>query len=760
MPQRDIIPLVADMVKESEDYSNTLSADRIKANEYYDGKMLDTPSDNGRSAFVVRDVRSVVQDVLPALTRVFLASDRMVEFQPAGQQDEEIAEQATDYINHVVFPESDGPTALEDSIHDALKTRNGFLKWWYDEKTSIKVSRHTGQPEASFAEMVAEEGVEVLEHTERQETVGGVVEAVHDYKIRRRIVERRACVKCIPPEEFLIHPDAMDEDTASCIGHKMRLRRSDLVAMGYDRKVIDAIPENGSDGRLAEAEEITRRENLEGRRNERAKELQEIDYYEMYVRIDKDGDGIAELRRMCFGGKITEETLLDDEEADEVPFAIIKTKSKPHQWEGVAVADDIMDIQRVRTVLMRQTLDNLYWQNNQQVAVRQDLLTPESMSAVTNPQFGQGIFLKPGASASEAIQPILVPFIAEKSFGMLEWLEKEKKERTGITDASAGMPPDALQNVTAKASAMMEQAGIGQAEMMARTLANGFRRMFRGLLRLIVKHQDKPRTVRLRDEWVQYDPRQWNAEMDCTVNTGLGAGTRERDVAVLMNVLTAQKEILAAYGPKNKFVTPEHLSNALYRLTEASGLRTPQLYFGKPSKEEVQAMMEAPDAPDPEVVKVQAQLQAQKEMKQMDMQASAYKERVQSEAAVQEAAMRADIEAQDKERDRQLKKYEVDQRNQIEWAKLGIQQETQTKQLEHSNTLERERMDREDNRHFAPMGLEKDDKGKPVNKSGERLEMMLGAMLEKLEASNRPRRVRTPDGEEFVMEPFDPMAVN
>ena len=756
MKQRDHIPLVADMVKECESFRDELSTDRIKAIEYYDGVMNDTPSDKGRSSVVERVVRSTVQKVLPSLSRTFLASSQIVEYQPAQPGDEEAASQATDYMNEVVFIECDGPQLIEDAIHDSLKTRNAIIKWWYEEKKTAKVSRHTGLDENSFSQMVAQEGVEVLEHTARVETVEGVGAPVHDFKIKQVATERRPMVKCIPLEEFLIHPDAMNEDDAVCIGSKCRLRRSDLVAMGYDKDMVDGLPATGTDTAVEDSERTERRDTVEAGRNQVPRELEEVDYYEMFVRIDEDGDGIAELRRMCFGGKISENTLLDDEEADEIPFAIIRAKSKPHQWEGVAIADDTMDIQRLKTVLLRGTMDNLYWQNNQQIAVRSDLIEEESVTAVTNPQFGQGIMLKPGATVQEALQPILVPFVADKSFGMLEYMDREVQDRTGVSDASGGLPPDALQNVTAKASAMLEQQGIGQAELMARTLAHGFRRMFRGLLRLIVKHQDKPRTIRLRNKWVEFDPRQWNADMDCTVNTGLGAGTRERDLMVMTQVLQAHEKVLGAYGPTNPFVTPENFANALFEFAEAAGLRTPDLYFTKPEKEQIDAMLEGiRNKPDPEMQKLQAQaqlemqkmqmqVQADMQMKQIDVDAAKSKEFTQSQAAVLEAVERAKIEQAGQYQDRALKKYEIDTKAQLELLKMNQQQQ-----------FERESA-KEGREHEArTKGLEIDQDGKPYDKANKALSEMMQAFMMQMQAmqeeSRKPKVVTTPDGETFTM---------
>src|SRR5690606_8495200 len=208
-------------------------------------------------------------------------------------------------------------------------------------------------------------------------------------------------------------------------------------------------------------------------------------------------------------------------------------------------------------------MDNLYWQNNQQPIQQEGaIVNPE---AVMNPQFGKPIRVNQGVDVRTALGFNQVPMVADKSFAMIEFWKNELTDRTGISDASSGMAPDALQNMTAKASAMVEQAGIGQTEMMVRCIATSLKPAFKGLLKLIIQHQDKPRTVRLRDKWVTFDPRSWTADMDATVNTGLGAGTRERDMMAMMQVIGLQKDILSSMGPVvgMQYVTPENLYNAI-----------------------------------------------------------------------------------------------------------------------------------------------------------------------------------------------------
>lgn len=636
---------IADMVHEAERHAEDLSKDRIRATEYYRGTMADTPADAARSKVVSRDVRDNIKKVLPSIVRTILNGDEVVKFEPMASGDEESAEQASDYLNFVVMNESGARQAIYDAVHDALLLRNGILKWWVDERQAVKISRHSGLPDDAFAQLVAGDDVEVLEHSEAIEMVEDQPVTVHDVKIRRTYWTRDIRAAAVPRERFLIHPDAVTLADSLITGEKLTMRRGDLVAMGYDRDLIDGLALADDDASEADARRDVSRSHDEAQRANDA-----IDYYDLYLRVDMDGDGIAELRHMCFAGGLGEKNLLVDEECDEVQFADIAVMRQPHQWEGVSMADDLADVQQVKTVLMRQTLDNIYWQNNPQPLMQDGVISnPE---AVFNPEFGLPIRVRQGVDVRAALGFNQVPFVARDSFGMLEYLDGVASDRTGVSDASAGLAPDALQNMTATASAMIEQAGIGQTELMVRTVADGLRVFFKGLLRLVIRHQDMPRTVRLRDEWVSFDPRHWDAEMDCTVNTGLGAGTRERDMMMMQIVMGAQEKLLAAFGPDNPYVKPQQVYNALAKMIESAGLKTPGLYFTDPDPEEVQAKLEASaQQPDPAMAKIeadaaatQAKLQAQVQADQQKLEATmqADRARLQSDAQIQREKMQAE----------------------------------------------------------------------------------------------------------------------
>jgi hypothetical protein len=708
MDQGRYASIVADLITECESYRRERAADRIRSMQYYDGAMTDLPNEEGRSQVVSRDVRAAIKKVLPSVVRTILGNDKVVEFEPMSEGDEEKAEQATDFMNYVVLPESDGREAIQDAMHDALLLRNGIIRWWHDERQVIKVTHHTGLDDMTFSQLVAADDVEVLEHSPRIENVqqmdpmtGQPVTMqvpVHDVKVKRAQPVRKIRLSAVPLEQFLIHPDAIDLDDALLVGLNERLRRADLVAMGYDRDVIDSLPAaNGADMEGEEEEYQRRREFADVTETERT--LQEVDYYEVYVRIDKDDDGIPELRRVVMAGGTGQEHILDDEYWDEVPFGDISCERRPHQWEGASVADDVMEIQRVKTVLLRQTLDNLYWQNMAQPTVQEGAI--ENPEAVLNPQFGLPIRVKRGVSVADAVQFNRVPFFAEQSFGMLGYLDNEMADRTGISDASSGMAPDALQNTTAKASAMIEAQGIGQTELIVRTLAHGLKRVFKGLLKLVIQHQDKPRSIRLRDKWVQFDPRSWDANMDATVNVGLGAGTRERDMMMMGQIIGLQEKLVAVLGTDNPFVTPDNVHKALVAMTSAAGIKSPDMYFTQPDPQDIERRkQEAKAKLTPEQEKAQAQMQIEQmkaqlamQMKQADMEVQTNKERAQMDADLQvkmaemekngiarreqlqadaiKEEQKANLEREKMAQDRELKLLELAQQRELEMMKLN-----------------------------------------------------------------------------------------
>ncbi len=634
MTDDQLLAVIDGMMAQCVAYDDTeMRGNRVRALDYYRGEMRDLPAPEGRSSAISKDVRAAVAKIMPSLMRTFAGGDKVVEYVPQTPEDEPFAEQATDYVNYKFWTQWDGYRVLNAVFQDALLLRNGVIKHWWDERADIVVERYTNLTALDLDGLTADPAVTVLERQDYPETDPAVLAVIpdalrHDVKIRRSRIKSGIRIAAVPGEQFLIDPEAVTIEDARITVHRFPETRSNLIALGFDREVVEAIPAWSGD---VESEVRRARLGRSGVSSETydlgGPATQVVEFAECYVRLDVDGDGFAELRRVCVAGYSGAHRILSNEEWDEVPFSDLPCEIVAHRWQGMSLFDDIEDVQKKKTALVRGMLDNIYWQNAQQPIV--DVGAIEDPSDITNPEFGKPIRLKSGRDARAALAYNQVPFTAAATLGALDYLDREATDRTGISDASAVLSPDALQNQTATASRILESASTARAEMIARTFAEtGLRRMFAAILRLIVKHQPQDEIIRLRNTWVTFTPAKWNPDMDASVNTGLGAGSRERDMAVMTQIGTIQKEILATMGVDNPLVSIGNLANSLGKFVAAAGLRSPELYFMKPTPEALARLTQ----PKPDAAAGQAEMAMQMEREKRQAEMAADTARIQAEA--------------------------------------------------------------------------------------------------------------------------------
>ena len=429
---------------------------------------------------------------------------------------------------------------------------------------------------------------------------------------------------------------------------------------------------------------------------------------------------------------------------------------QPGQFEGRSLFDDLKPVMRIKTAVLRSTMDNIYATLNRRVAYQSQAV--ENPEVLTNGKFGAPIELKPGYKLSDAVDWEEIPFTAEKSFAMLEYWDRVATDRTGITDASGGLEADDVNGTSATAANLLSERGIAQADMMVRTIAQGgLRKAFRGLLKLVIAHSDGPRTVRMNGEWVQYDPRVWNAEMDCEVNIGLGGGTKERDMAVLQVIYGLQKELLLAMGADNVFVKPDQLYNTLEKITETAGFPSAQPYFTSPDPQEVQAKLdEQKNAPDPEVVKIEAKGRVDAQLAQMQAQTTLQLEQAKLDIQAQSERMKAEV-ARDKETaqmqaDLATRQQESAMAAQLEAQKIGFERE----KLQAEMAMKDRELQMKREIELLKLGA-RDTEGGVVSKEDDRHSALVGAlqqMLESVGKMNGPKRVvRDENGDVIGVEP-------
>jgi len=585
----------------------------------------------GKSSIVTGEVAEAIDGALPSLVRIFTSSDEVVRFDPRGPQDEAGAKQATEYVNWVFNRDNSGTLVLHNWFKDALLQKVGIVKAYWEDKEDVQKEKYRDLSEDELAMLLSDKTMEVVEQDEVTNPLidpagNPVVDQLGlpvTYKsfsvtVQKKSKSGHVVVENIPPEEFLISKRAKSVEDSNFTAHRRLMSRSDLIAMDFDEDLVNGLPASNAlsytGERLARFSNGELPENLDGSDSS----METVEVFECYVRCDMDEDGIAELRQVFYAGN----EILSDEECDYVPFYSICPIPIPHKFFGQSLADRTTDIQLIKTTITRQILDNLYLTNNARVTAvdgqvnLDDLLTSTAGGVVRIKSQG-------------AVQPLTVQAIAGQAFPMLQYLDEVQAKRTGVTNASQGLDPSILQNVTAAAVASMQQSSAGKVEMIARIFAEtGVKELFKGILHLLCKYQDKPRIVRMRGSYVSFDPREWSNQYDVDINVGLGAGNRQEQMAMLNMVLAKQEQILGQMGPANPLVTMGQYRNTLGRMVEAAGFKDSAEFYKSITPEEDQMMsqpqpqQEAPVPPEIQayMAKTQADIQAQRMKTEADIE--------------------------------------------------------------------------------------------------------------------------------------------
>jgi hypothetical protein len=589
-------------------------AERQEALEYY----LREPYGNeveGKSQIVTGEVAEVVDGALPQLIRVFTSTDGVVEFQPVNDGDEPFAQQATEYCNWVFYRDNDGFLILHNWFKDALLQKTGVVKAYWDEKIDVNKETYENLSDDDLMMLMQDEDLEVVAQETEEEInevtdpmTGQVFQNVtreHKVKVKRTKKDGCVVVENVPPEEFLISKRARTIQDSPFVAHRRMMTRSELIAMGFKKDIVETLQSGDtlefSPDRIAR---YSRGEqpNSMGSQDE---SMEVVEVYECYIKVDYNNDGIAELRRVVYASN----KVLEDMECDYIPFHSLCPIPIPHKFYGQSLADRALDLQLIKSTVLRQMLDNLYLTNNYRVGAVEgqvnldDLLTSTAGGVVRmkNPN---------------AIVPLTVQPTTSGSFPMLEYLDGVQARRTGVSDSQNGIDPNILQNVTAAAVSAMSQASAGKLELIARIFAEtGVKSLFKGILHLLCKYQDKERLVRINGKFVPFNPREWNDQYNVSINVGLGTGTRQEQLTTMQMILQKQEQIIQQYGLSNPLVNLMQYRNTLAKFINMAGFKDAAQFMNEITPEQNEALSQPqPEKLDPntEAAKVLAQVEREK----------------------------------------------------------------------------------------------------------------------------------------------------
>jgi hypothetical protein len=601
----------------------SLEVDRFNALNMYAARPMGNEVEN-RSQVVIPELRDTVEWIMPQMMRIFVGSKQTCRFDPRGPDDIEQAQTETDAVNHVFMKQNNGFFVLHDFIKDALLLRNGYSKTFTETKTESKVETYTGVLETELPRILQAangEEIEVLGQHEYTITAPAPIMPMlppgappmaapppmtaqcFDIKIRRKSTRKVTRVMCVPPEEMRVHSEATGSlGDVPFAGHMTTKTRSELIVEGFDKAIVNKV----SPGKMnfLEMDSLARNVVTDQLAMDSASDfsMQEVEFRHYAVRVDYDGDGVAELREV----KIAGDTILENEEIDETPFSSCSPIRMPHRHTGISYYDLIGDLQVIKTMLFRQGLDNLYLANNSRVAVDwqnvniDDLLTSRP-----------GGVVRTKGNPAESIMPMVTPSnIVDQVIPALQYADSLREMRTGVGRDTMGLDADALQDVTKGGQLAAMSAASLKIELVARLIAEGVKEMFSKIHGELMRNQDQPLMFEIAKKWVTTDPTSWRKRDMMTVNVGLGAGNQEQGKQNIAMVQGMQEKIapLGLVGPKQAY-------NAFKIGVELLGYENAGDFAMDPSSPEYQQhmaemqqhQMNAPPAPQVAVAKIKAQ---------------------------------------------------------------------------------------------------------------------------------------------------------
>ena len=619
-----------------------IAEDRIKSQRYFEGE-VDIGQEDGRSKIVATKVRDTIRAIKPSLMRVFLSSENPVEYVPTSQKDVVGAEQATKYA-HWKFQQLNGYRLLNDAIHDALVKKTGVLKIWWESNTEATLHTYTNVTDEEMMAIVNEPDVTVIEHgTELEMEMGEdaieVETPKHTLTVSHKKENGELKIESVPPEEFIVDRNAKSVDDAYIVAHRTELRVSDLVSMGYDFDEVSNLSGLSSDDTYSDSEAFERKGYEQDEDDHNADpSMKKVSVTEAYMKMDKEGTGVAVMYRLLLAGG--DDKLLECEPYGEVPFAVFEVDPEPHTFFGRSIADLLMNDQDSSTAMLRGMMDNVALTNSPRQGYVQGQVNVDDLM---NNEIGGLVRMK----SPQALVEIATPFVAGQVLTAMQYMDDAVEAKSGVSRASMGLDPDALQNTSATAARLQAQQGSAQIEVMARNIAEGgLKRLFKLMLHLLVENSCEETMMRLHGEFQPVDPRVWNTGMDMTVNVGVGTGQEMDRHNALSQALQMQMQIWSTYGAGNGLVTMTGIRNTLGDMLALQGVRNVDRYFN-------------PMTPEMEMQLMQQQQQMEAENQQMsEAEALVQAEQYKADKKAEMDMLKAQIDAQkaiaidDRERDK------------------------------------------------------------------------------------------------------------
>lgn len=626
--QAEMLSIVREEMRRSVGFENdqTLRNDRLRALDYYKGDVkTDIPSLPNRSKAVSTDVADAVETILPDLMEIFTAGGDVAAFVPVKPGDEEAAKQETDYLSHVIFQDNPGFLTLYTGFKDGLLLKTCLFEFGW--KCDYRDEDFTGK---SLPELLAAHQSGQILNVKPDKPDPDYPSATQTYGFTVRTDMSGAEYWAVPPDDFSVSPETVRLMDATYCCSRSRPRVQDLLADEYDEDtVLDLEPYAAEQDQQIQQARDTAGEHQQTSSDDTNAMLRQVEIRKHYIRLkDTDGDdfGIWKIVTNATADRVIPCNGKFAERLERIPFAGGSPYLVAHRFYGLSLAEQLIETQKIKTVLTRALLDSSYFALNQRFEVAMDSANDYTISDLLRNEPGVPVRSKNG----QAIRPMASGSTGFDAYAALEYFSTVGEQRSGVVRNAQGLNPDTLHD-TAKGAMTLMQAAQRRVRMIARVLAETcVKELYLGLHALIREHAEQKRAVQLNGKWVDIDPTAWGERNAMTIEVGLGASGREVDLAAMtqlgqiLNTIVTQQG--GAVGP---IVTLGNVYNAAIDFAKALGRKQPERYFTDP------ATQPPPQAkPDPKML--QAQMEAQQKQQQAQTNAQISQQKNQTDAALQQ----------------------------------------------------------------------------------------------------------------------------
>ena len=607
--------------------------------EYYYGEPLGNEID-GFSQVVTRDVLETVEGIMPDLMKIFTGSDSFVQWEPVGPEDVEGAEQATDYINYVFDKRADGFRTLYTWFKDALLMKNGIVQTGWTEKDRVQIHNLKGVTQVEMDAMESDPEVREIDGTKDED-------GFFDVKVTRELRAGHPYTLPIPSEEFRITARSTSIRDADFVAHVAEKKCGDLIAEGFDEKLVQEAAYGLSSDREGSTVKNARFSDVDESTWAYSHD-EEVEVINACIDVyDEKEKRMATYKVIQVGSEI-----LQWEEVECKPFISLSPIMMPHKFTGVSVADLVKDIQEIRSQLIRQVLDNNALVNAGRYAAVDGQV---NLQDLMDNQVG-GIVRE---KVSGAVRQMPTPSLSQGTYAMMEAMDGEKEDRTGVSKMTQGLDPASLTSNTAATSVnQIMSAAQQKIQLIARIFAEtGVKELFQQLYEIVRTNQSEVDIVRLRGQFVPVAPFDWIDRYDMTVTVGIGNGNKDQQLYHLNNI----QSLMQAIG-NTQYAYLIGADNVYHMATEFihnSGYKNVGDFIMHPDDVD-------PPEPQPSPEMVAAQGEAQK-----DMADAQYK---QAQAQNLQAQLQVDMQKIQLEQQKlQLDAQRFEWQKKVEAAELGLE---------------------------------------------------------------------------------------